>query len=92
MNKTKNMPTKETYNNGKDLMPHDIFVEEGKDLYGSPVFNAYLALVPFVSSPLEGISLSSNPPKLYLVQGRTKKEAVNDLLSLLQEHLERLKT
>lgn len=65
--------TETNYNNGKDLMPVDIVVEqiEGK----------YCAKLGFL--PYQGM------PKFYIAWGTTEQEAKEYLVDILKEHLDR---
>lgn len=65
--------TDTTYNNGKDLMPADIVVDqiEGK----------YCAKLGFL--PYQGM------PKFYVAWGNTAEEAKKYLADILKEHIDR---
>ena len=84
----------ETYNNGKDLTPGDIFVRERKTEGGEVIYVAFLAFAP-VAVDIDGNKVKEarvTKPKFYYASARTKQAAIDNLTYEMIEHLKRLQS
>ena len=64
------------YNNGKDITPEDITYSSTKD--------EWIATLGF-------IKIEDESKKQYYARGETKKEAKNNLINIMTEHLQKIK-
>ena len=74
---------KETFNNGKDLMIDDILFEK-VEFQGENGWRAFLCFCKHRSK-------TNDTNKHYQAFGTTKKEALDELIDIMTDHMQRIK-